>query len=61
MTEPDAKDQLSPMDLLARQSVVIADLLRTAELHQEAIEGLRRRVQALEGVPWPDQEPPSED
>jgi hypothetical protein len=49
------------MDLLARQSVVIADLLRTAELHQEAIEGLRRRVQALEGVPWPDQEPPGED
>jgi hypothetical protein len=61
VTEPDAKDRLSPMDLLARQSVVIADLLRTAELHQEAIEGLRRRVQALEGVPWPDQEPPSED
>jgi hypothetical protein len=49
------------MDLLARQNVVIEDLLRTAELHQEAIEGLRRRIQALEGVPWPDQEPPSED
>jgi hypothetical protein len=61
VTEPDAEQKLSPMDILARQSVVIEDLLRTAELHQEAIEGLRRRVQELEGVPWPNQEPPSED
>ncbi|MGD0560527.1 MAG: hypothetical protein ABSA93_36865 [Streptosporangiaceae bacterium] len=61
MTEPEAEEKLSPLDILARQSVVIDDLLRTVELHQEAIETLRRRVQVLEGVPWPDQEPPGED
>lgn len=61
MTEQDAEAKLSPMDILARQNIVIEDLLRTVELHQQQIEALRRRVQALEGVPWPDQEPPGED
>lgn len=61
MTESSTEETLSPMDILARQNIVIEDLLRTAELQQEAIEGLRRRVQALEGVPWPDQESPSEE
>jgi hypothetical protein len=61
VTEPETDAKLSPMDVLARQSIVIDDLLRTVELHQEAIETLRRRVQALEGVPWPDQEPPNEE
>lgn len=60
MTEPDAEPKLSPMDILAKQNIVIEDLLRTAELHQQQIEALRRRVQALEGVPWPDQEPPGD-
>lgn len=49
------------MDILARHSVEIDNLLRTVELQQEVIEVLRRRVQALEGVPWPDQEPPGVD
>jgi hypothetical protein len=58
MTEPATGTPLTPMELLARQSVMIDDLLRTVELHQAQLESLRRRVQALEGVPWPDQEPP---
>jgi hypothetical protein len=31
---------------------------RTAELQQQQLEALHRRVEALEGVPWPSQEPP---
>lgn len=58
MTEPATGTTLTPMELLARQSVMIDDLVRTVELHQAQLESLRRRVQALEGVPWPDQEPP---
>jgi hypothetical protein len=61
VAEPETDAKLSPIDLLAQQGNAIESLLRTVELQQEAIETLRRRVQALEGVPWPDQEPPGED
>jgi hypothetical protein len=58
MTEPAADANLSPLELLARQNAALEDLRRTVELQQIQLEALRRRVQALEGVPWPDQEPP---
>jgi hypothetical protein len=56
MTTP-AQENLTPMDILARQNEAIEGLLRTVELHQEQLEVLRRRVSQLEGVPWPDNEP----
>jgi hypothetical protein len=46
------------LDLLARQNGAIEQLTRTAELLQQQVDALRRRVAALEGVPWPNQEPP---
>jgi hypothetical protein len=59
MTKP-AQQNLTPMDILARQNEAIESLLRTAELHQEQLEALRRRVSELEGVPWPDHAPPGD-
>jgi hypothetical protein len=59
MTTP-AAENLTPMDILARQNEAIEGLLRTVELQQEQLEVLRRRVGELEGVPWPDHEPPGE-
>jgi hypothetical protein len=56
MTTP-AQENLTPMDILARQNEAIEGLLRTVELRQEQLEVLRRRVSQLEGVPWPDHEP----
>jgi hypothetical protein len=59
MTTP-AEESLTPMDILARQNEAIEGLLRTVELHQEQLEILRRRVSELEGVPWPNREPPGD-
>jgi hypothetical protein len=58
MTDPLAHPDLTPPDLLARQNAVIEDLTRTVELQKQQLEALRRRFAALEGVPWPSQEPP---
>ena len=59
MTEPTADTTLTPLDLLARQNQTIEALTRGLESVQIEVEALRRRIQALEGVPWPDAEPPS--
>ncbi|MBO0816546.1 MAG: hypothetical protein J2P30_15560 [Actinobacteria bacterium] len=59
MTQPpEDQDTLNPLEILARQSEAIETLTTTVELMQQELQALRRRVQALEGVPWPDQEPP---
>jgi uncharacterized coiled-coil protein SlyX len=58
MTDPLADADLTPLDLLARQNAAIEELTRTVELQQQQLEALHRRVEALEGVPWPSQEPP---
>jgi hypothetical protein len=58
MTEHSADATLTPLELLARQNEAIEQLAHTAQLQQRQINELRRRVQALEGVPWPGQEPP---
>jgi hypothetical protein len=52
---PDA--QLTPLDLLARQQEAIDNLTSAMEYLQGQMESLRRRVQALEGIPVPDQGP----
>jgi hypothetical protein len=57
MTTP-AEEKLTPMDILGKQNEAIEGLLRTVELHQEQLEVLRRRISVLEGVPWPEHEPP---
>lgn len=58
MTDPLADADLTPLDLLARQNTAIENLTRTVELQQQQLEALRDRIEALEGVPWPSQEPP---
>jgi hypothetical protein len=50
--------RLGPLDLLARQNQAIEALIATVELLQQQVESLRGRVEALEGVPLPGQEPP---
>jgi len=67
MTQP-ADAGLTPMDILARQRETIArqgaaieQLTTAVELMQGELRALRRRVQELEGVPWPGQEPPDPD
>jgi hypothetical protein len=57
MTDPVSEADLTPLDILARQNQAIEQLMTTMELLQLQVEALRRRVQALEGVPWPDREP----
>jgi FtsZ-binding cell division protein ZapB len=57
MTDPVSEPDLTPLEILARQNDAIEELLTTVELLQAQVEELRRRVQALEGVPWPEQEP----
>lgn len=71
MTEP-AETKLTPLELLAQQreesrqqAIVIAkqgeaieQLMTAIELMQGELRSLRRRLQQVEGVPWPDQEPP---
>jgi hypothetical protein len=44
---------------VTRQQEAIEQLTAVIELHQQQIEGLWRRIQDLEGVPFPDEEPPS--
>jgi hypothetical protein len=61
MTDPLADADLTPLDLLARQNAAIESLTRTVELQQQQLEALRRRIEALEGVPWPSREPPGSD
>lgn len=58
MTESAADTTLTPLDLLAKQNQAIEALTRGMEFLQIEVEALRRRVQALEGGPWPDAEPP---
>jgi FtsZ-binding cell division protein ZapB len=57
MIDPVSGPDLTPLDLLARQNEAIEQLVSTVELLQLQVEELRRRVQTLEGVPWPEQEP----
>jgi len=57
MSDPVSWPGLTPLEILARQNEAIEQLLATVELLQFQVEELRRRVQALEGVPWPEQEP----
>ena len=58
MTHSPAEPALSPLDLLARQQESIEQLAATVALHQRQIEVLWHRIQDLEGVPFPDTEPP---
>jgi uncharacterized coiled-coil protein SlyX len=44
--------------VVTRQQDTIEKLIATVELHQRQLDALWRRVQDLEGVPFPDQEPP---
>jgi hypothetical protein len=44
---------------VTRHQEAIEQLTAVIELHQQQIEGLWRRIQDLEGVPFPDKEPPS--
>jgi len=57
MTHPVSEADLTPLDILARQNQAIEQLMTTMELLQLQVEALRRRVQVLEGVPWPEREP----
>jgi hypothetical protein len=57
VTDPINQEDLTPLDLLARQNEAIAQLMTAVELLQLQVEELRRRVQAIEGVPWPEDEP----
>jgi uncharacterized coiled-coil protein SlyX len=43
---------------ITHQQDTIEKLIATVELHQRQLDALWRRVQDLEGVPFPDQEPP---
>lgn len=59
MTEP-APEPLTPMQILVQQGKAIEQLTTALELQQGEIQALRRRVEALEGVPLPE-EPPDPD
>jgi prefoldin subunit 5 len=59
MTQP-ADETLNPLHILARQADAIEQLTTAVELMQRELQALRRRVQELEGVPWPE-EPPDPD
>jgi hypothetical protein len=58
MTDPGAGKNPTPLDLLARQQESIEQLAATVELLQREMEAMWRRIQDLEGVPFPDHEPP---
>jgi hypothetical protein len=60
MPNPSAEPELTPLDLLARQQETIEQLAATIALHQQQIEALWRRIQDLEGVPFPDTGPPAQ-
>jgi hypothetical protein len=57
VTDHASDADLTPLDLLARQNEAIEQLMTTVELLQLQVEELRRRVQAIEDVPWPEDEP----
>ena len=56
MTSPSVEDELRAA--ITRQQDTIEKLIATAELHQRQLDALWRRVQDLEGVPFPDRQPP---
>jgi hypothetical protein len=58
MNHPVTDPDLTPLDMLARQQETIDNLTQSLELLQDQYEKLRRRVQALEGIPDPEAEPP---
>jgi hypothetical protein len=53
-----AEPALTPLDLLARQQEAIEQLAATVGSQQRQIEALWRRIQDLEGIPFPQTEPP---
>jgi hypothetical protein len=55
-----ADQELTPLDLLTRQQETIEQLAATVAIHQRQIEAMWRRIQELEGVPFPDTEPPEQ-
>jgi hypothetical protein len=59
MTHPVTEPGLSALDLIARQQDTIDNLAAAIDLLQDQVATLRRRIQALEGVPFPEHEPPS--
>ena len=60
MSYPPADQGLTPLDLLTRQQETIEQLAATVASHQRQIEAMWRRIQDLEGVPFPDTEPPEQ-
>lgn len=58
MSNPAEEPGPTPLDLLAHQQETIEHLTATVELLQGEVEALWRRVQALEGIPLPEHEPP---
>jgi hypothetical protein len=60
MSYPPADQELTPLDLLTRQQETIEQLAATVALHQRQIEAMWHRIQELEGVPFPDTEPPEQ-
>jgi len=60
MSYPPADQELTPLDLLTRQQETIEQLAATVAIHQRQIEAMWRRIQDLEGVPFPDTEPPEQ-
>ena len=60
MSYPPADQELTPLDLLTRQQETIEQLAATVASHQRQIEAMWRRIQDLEGVPFPDTEPPEQ-
>lgn len=59
MTQP-VDPAVTPMQILAQQARAIEQLTTAVELMQGEIQALRRRLEAVEGVPWPE-EPPDPD
>ena len=57
MTSHPGNAKLSPLELLARQNAAIEALTATVELLQQQVETIQRRVNALDGVPLPQQPP----
>jgi hypothetical protein len=57
MTSPSTDTDLPVA--VAKHQEAIEQLTAVIELHQQQIEALWRRIQDLEGVPFPDVEPPS--
>jgi hypothetical protein len=60
MSYPPADQEQTPLDLLTRQQETIEQLAATVASHQRQIEAMWRRIQDLEGVPFPDTEPPEQ-